>query len=278
MSVWRCCSSRAVFMHGKFIPETQPSNFWIFLSVSVLTIIFGKVFCGWFCPLGSVQEFIYHKTGKLRKTAVPVFLQKIIKSRLLKISGIILSYLKFAVLIMIIVRTSKEVSLIFARIDPYYALFNFWTGDVLLSAIIVLISVLVLSVFIYRPWCRFFCPLGALLGIMQFFSFYKITRNKELCISCGLCSGNCPQNINVADKITVYSTECIKCGKCVSSCPVYGAVNDYSLFQRLMGLEINKNKETENIKAVNRRKEKIFNNKYFSGFDSSCIFYSAYLR
>ena len=242
-------------MHGKFIPETQPSNFWMFFSVSVLTIIFGKVFCGWFCPLGSVQEFIYNKTGKLRESAFLKLPVKIKNSRFTKriilLMNNVFSFIKYAVLIMIIVRTTKEVSLIFGRIDPYYALFNFWTGDVLLTAIVVLASVLILSVFIYRPWCRWFCPLGAMLGIIQFFSFYKIKRNKDLCINCGLCSKNCPQNIIVAEKITVFCTECIKCGKCVSSCPVTGVLNDYSLFRRLKGVEISRKKVNENTKEDN---------------------------
>ncbi len=54
-------------MHGKFIPETYPSNFWIFLSVVIVTLLFGKVFCGWFCPLGSVQELFYNMGASIRK-------------------------------------------------------------------------------------------------------------------------------------------------------------------------------------------------------------------
>ena len=217
-------------MQGKFIPETQPSNFWIFLSVIIITVIFGRVFCGWFCPLGSVQEYIYNAGKKIRKTLyekLPFSVEN--NKKLCRSAGImnrILLSSKYFILVFIVIQTTRKVSLMFGRIDPYYALFNFWTGDVLPPALIVLSAVLVLSLFIYRPWCRFFCPLGAMLGIIQFISPFKIRRNDKLCISCGICSKKCPQGISVADKKAVYNTECIKCGQCISCCPAAGALND----------------------------------------------------
>lgn len=217
-------------LHGKFIPETQPSNFWIFLSVILLTLILGRVFCGWICPLGSVQEYVFNAGKKLRKTLysrLPGSLKTNSTSRgIFRILNIFLSSLKYLLLIIIIVQTTRKVSLMFGKIDPYYALFNFWTGDVLPPAIIVLAAVLFLSLFVYRPWCRYFCPLGAVLGIVQILSPFKMRRNDEICINCGLCSKKCPQKIYVADKKTVYNTECIKCGQCISCCPVSGSLND----------------------------------------------------
>ena len=217
-------------MQGKFIPETQPSNFWIFLSVIIITVIFGRVFCGWFCPLGSVQEYFYNAGKKLRKNLYEKLPDSVKKNEIIcRTAGImkrILLSAKYFILVFIVIQTTRHVSLMFGRIDPYYALFNFWTGDVLPPALIVLSAVLLLSLFIYRPWCRFFCPLGALLGIVQLISPFKIRRNNKLCISCGICSKKCPQGISVADQKAVYNTECIKCGQCISCCPVSGALND----------------------------------------------------
>ncbi|WDC83599.1 4Fe-4S binding protein [Caloramator sp. mosi_1] len=114
----------------------------------------------------------------------------------------------------------------FNDIDPYYALFNFWTGEVKIQAIILLIVVLVSSLLIERPWCKYLCPLGAFLGVFNFISIFKIRRNKSICISCKACDKLCPMNIVISDKNVIKNHQCIRCLKCTSEvgCPIENTV------------------------------------------------------
>ena len=114
MSFRRSSSFRKVYFTGKFIPETQPSNFWIFLGVIIVTVLFGKVFCGWFCPLGSVQEMIYSSGKRLRKISARLISEKNRSSKamcLLRLSDRILSFAKYFILIIIMVQTTRKVTL-----------------------------------------------------------------------------------------------------------------------------------------------------------------------
>jgi polyferredoxin len=117
-------------------------------------------------------------------------------------------------------------TLMFANIDPYFALFNFWTGEVALSGLIVLGVVLLVSLFIERPFCKYACPYGAVLGIFNLFRIFKIKRNPETCIDCKRCDRDCPMNIVVSKGETVRNHQCISCMKCTSeqTCPVESTV------------------------------------------------------
>ena len=86
-----------------------------------------------------------------------------------------------------------------------------------LKAVVVLV---VLSLFIKNAWCRYLCPYGALLGIVGLFSPAKITRNKDRCIDCQLCTRACPSAIRVHRVGRVWSDECTSCLECVAACPV----------------------------------------------------------
>jgi polyferredoxin len=78
----------------------------------------------------------------------------------------------------------------------------------------------VLSVVIRNFWCRYLCPYGALLGIINFISPVKIKRNPVSCIDCGLCAKACPSFIKVDKVKTVVSDECTSCLNCIDACPV----------------------------------------------------------
>ncbi len=205
-----------LILQDKFIPKTHESNLWVFLGSIGATILFGALFCGWLCPLGSVQDWIGRFGKKVlgkKYNRVPVKLDKL------------LGYLRYPVLGMIVVQTTKLVSLAFTKFDPYYALFHFWTGEALPSAIVVLLIVIAASFFVERPWCRWLCPFGAVQGLIQLISPWKIRRDKTICIDCGKCTKACPMKIDVAVKSAVFDTRCNKCGECLSSCPVDGALD-----------------------------------------------------
>jgi len=205
---------------GNFIPKTNESNLWMFLATAGTTVLFGALFCGWLCPLGSIQDWV----GKLGQRIFKKRYNNFVPKRLDRVMG----YLRYFVLVLIVVDTTRMLSLTFAKVDPYYALFHFWTGEALISAIIVLLIVLGASLFVERPWCRWLCPFGAVLGLLQLLAPWKIRRNTRLCTSCGLCSRACPVNIDVAKKIAVLDTRCNRCGECLTVCPVENTL-DYAL-------------------------------------------------
>ena len=203
---------------GTFIKKIHESSFILMIIVFILAILFGPVFCGWVCPMGSIQEWI----GKLGK--------KLFKKRfnhLLPYSiDRWLRYLRYIVLGWVVYMTARSGQLIFADVDPYYALFNFWTGEVAISGFVVLGIVAVLSLFVERPFCKYACPLGAVLGVTNLFRLFKIKRQPSTCIDCGACDRACPMNIPVSQKKTVLNHQCISCLKCTNeqACPVQKTV------------------------------------------------------
>jgi polyferredoxin len=204
---------------GTFTKKTHESSLVLMGLVMFLSVLLGPVFCGWICPLGSFQEFtrrLFNRVfrGKLNFT-VP------------KKIDVYLRYFRYLVLARVIYVTANAGVLIFQNVDPFYALFNFWTGEVAVSALLILSLVIIGTIFIERPWCKYACPYGALLGITNTFSVFKIKRNKDTCINCNMCSDACPMNIDVATKDAVLDHQCIRCMECTSEnvCPVEDTVS-----------------------------------------------------
>ncbi len=204
---------------GAFVPKTHESNLWVFLGVAGMTVLFGALFCGWLCPLGSVQDWV----GRIGRRLWPKLFNRV-PVKLDRALG----YLRYGVLALVVIQTTRMVNLVFVSVDPYYALFHFWTGDALPSALGVLGVVLAGSLFVVRPWCRWLCPFGALQGILQLVSPWTIRRNTRTCTSCTKCSRVCPMNIDVCGTGAVRDTRCNRCGECLDACPQDGCLT-YSL-------------------------------------------------
>ena len=199
---------------GEFVKKTHASSFILMVIVFALAILVGPAFCGWICPFGSFQEWIAGVGKKIFGKRYNRMIPRRIDS--------ILRYLRYIVALWVIYVTARSAELFFENYDPYYALFNFWTGEVALTAFIVLAVVIVLSLFIERPFCKYACPYGAVLGLFNLFRVFGIRRNPNTCIDCGLCDKNCPMNIEVSTAGRVRDHQCISCLKCTSeqSCPV----------------------------------------------------------
>ena len=203
---------------GTFVKKTHESSFILMIIVAALAVAFGPVFCGWICPFGTVQEFF----GKIGRRLFRKKYNRFIPYKFDRW----LRYLRYIVLIWVLYMTAVTGKIIFADYDPYFALFNFWTGEVALSGYIILGLSLLLSLLVERPFCKYACPYGAVLGLSNLFRILPIKRAADTCISCGACDKACPMNIEVSTAASVRSHQCISCMKCTSeqACPVADTV------------------------------------------------------
>ncbi|PKM88837.1 MAG: ferredoxin [Firmicutes bacterium HGW-Firmicutes-12] len=204
---------------GTLVQKVHESSLVLMYIVILLTLAFGGVFCGWVCPLGSIQEWIGKIGRKIFKRKynnfVPAGIDKYLR------------YLRYGVLAWVIYATAVTGKLIFVDVDPYFALFNFWSSEVAVAALVILGLTLVGAIFVERPWCKYFCPYGAFLGLGNLIRVFKIRRNNSTCISCKACDRECPMNIKVSESKVVLNHQCITCLECTSelACPVDNTVN-----------------------------------------------------
>jgi polyferredoxin len=84
---------------------------------------------------------------------------------------------------------------------------------------VVLLTTLAASLFVERPWCKYACPLGALIGLIGHLSLIKVERNAASCNSCGLCDRRCPMKVKVSTAHRIGSVECNNCMICTEVCP-----------------------------------------------------------
>ncbi len=196
--------------------------FWITAIIGVLflfhSLIYGRVFCGYLCPLGTIQEALYSfRTMKYKKAhKLPYFYEK----RLAK--------LKYVVLIFTMALAIAGMAFVFIRFCPIYALSQL--PSLALPGLFVFILIFTLGLFIERVWCRFLCPYAGLLNLFQLLGSAagirrrKIRRNLERCIDCGVCDINCPMNLYITENEYVQEVDCIHCNECAKCCPKPGTI------------------------------------------------------
>lgn len=203
---------------GGLVPKLHTSALVLMFLGLAVAFLFGPLFCGYFCPLGTWQEWV----GKIGKRLFKKKYNRMIPAALDKK----LRYLRYLVLAVVVWQTATAVKLVFADYDPYYALFNFYTGEVALTALLALGAVTLLSLFVERPWCKYLCPYGALLGLFNLIRIFPIRRREETCIQCKKCDVACPMNIQVSDRHAIRDPQCISCHECASgyACPVSDTV------------------------------------------------------
>ncbi|MCD6323065.1 MAG: 4Fe-4S binding protein [Clostridiales bacterium] len=192
---------------GTLVPKLQLSTLVISGLILILTLIFGAVFCSFVCPLGTIQEWVGKLGKKIFKKQYNTFIPQKLHN--------IFKYLRYVVLILTVILTFNASRLIFADVDPYYAMYHFFTDEVTIGSLVVLAVVLLSSLFIERPWCKYACPYGAFLGLVGKISIFKIKRKTSTCNHCTLCDKKCPMNIEISKKETIGDTHCIRCMNCV---------------------------------------------------------------
>lgn len=204
-----------LFTAGTFVKKVHESSMVLMYIVFGAALLMGPLFCGWICPFGTFQEWISRIGQKILKKkqfrSIPYKYDKYLR------------FFRYIALAGVIFMTARSGQLLFANVDPYYALFQFWTGEVALSGIIILVVVTLLSLFVERPFCKYVCPYGAVLGLFNLFRIIPLKRNAKTCISCSKCDKSCPMNIPVSTSGTVRNHQCISCYQCTSGdgyCPV----------------------------------------------------------
>jgi len=178
----------------------------LFFFTIVFTFIFGRAFCGNICPFGALQELF----GKIKKN----------KIRLSDKTDNISRFFKYIVLVFVTIMAWKTATIWISPYDPWGAFAHIWRGQELFHeysiGFVILLIVLAASIFINRFFCKYFCPAGAMYGIIAKVSPTRIMRNS--CSNCGQCSKICPMNIDVAKNDVVKSSECIACNQCTVAC------------------------------------------------------------
>jgi len=174
--------------------------------------IVGAVFCGWACAFGTFQEWSFklgQKTFK-KKIEVPKNLH------------MVLSKICYLILILgTISITSSFVRPFDAHKGFFHLLFRKEIGITLL---IITVSFMILSLFIERAFCNYYCPKGAWLGIVGLLRPFTIIRNEDTCIDCKLCDKACPMKIDVSTTKRLVNPACISCYDCIDVCPKKGAL------------------------------------------------------
>lgn len=183
--------------------------FLIFLIPIFVVLIFGALFCGWVCPLGGIQEFWWRIGRKIK----PLYLAQ---NYFRRFNLGRFSFLKYLFLILIILAVVLWKRPILCGLDPFGAIFGYFKNPAVWVSLIVFA---VLALAIFRPFCRFFCPYGALLSLLSKISIFQLKTEKEKCQKCNLCQKVCLiEAINKNNQIN--QGECIRCGECLVKCPV----------------------------------------------------------
>ena len=190
------------------------SSFVLFAAVVLTALLFRRSFCGNVCAFGALQEFV----GKLRR----LFTRKkrfTLPRRIDRAAR----FLKYGVLVFFIYFTWRAGELVIRPYDPWVTYHHILSADLFAEFLIgfcVLIVSLIGSVFYDRFFCKYLCPMGAFLGLINRAGLFRVERNDETCIHCGKCDQACPVNIKVEAVKYVQSSECLNCHECVNGCPV----------------------------------------------------------
>jgi len=181
--------------------------FCIFLLMVVLA---NKFICSWGCQIGTLQDLVFrfNRDSQDRKG---LFGQ-------IKIPFIISNSIRIIFFLALIVAAFFWAIDIVEPVDPFKIFKPHVIG---LAGGIFLGLVLVISLFVYRPWCHFFCPFGLVGWLAEKISIFKIKVDYNKCISCQACSKACPSTVMDAIlKQNKIIPDCFSCGNCIEVCPV----------------------------------------------------------
>lgn len=204
------------WLGGGGFDRIHPAGFAIFLGIILISLLFKKGFCSWFCPIGALSEALGRLGARLfgKNHGLPKFLDY----PLMAVKYLILGFFIKVILVDMspLVAQSFQQSAYNKIADVKMLKFFLEIGQ---SAVAILLALALFSLVVRNFWCRYLCPYGALLGIVAVFSPWKVTREAQKCTGCNLCNKACPNRINVAESRRVWSAECSSCLDCLEACP-----------------------------------------------------------
>jgi len=195
-------------------------NYWPALLTVAATLVFGRVWCAWACPLGAVLELFGFKGRRikaqwLRKVKYVVLFTVIIMAAF---GSLAFMYFEPITIIIRGITAGAKPILDYAQIadkaDFVWPGFSWWMIG------LPFVIVLLLNLIEKRFWCRYLCPLGALIGLGSKFSWIKRRVDQMSCVKCGECAAVCPMGaISPDNDFKSDPAECIMCMDCAVPCP-----------------------------------------------------------
>jgi polyferredoxin len=200
----------------------------IFLIPLVAAWLFGRVFCTTACPLGTIQHLLYKRKKFIRLPRVFLLLGIVstvlillatIHAALFRSRFLICELDPYRVLFFNGYAWFKQVSgMLLHNPQPEHVILLACSGGILIYTAVILL----IGWWIPRPFCRFVCPYGVLLGLLAMVAFRRRTIDSQSCVYCGQCEKACPVQaitINRAEKeVSLSSYHCVQCGKCSDAC------------------------------------------------------------
>lgn len=185
--------------------------------------LMGRFVCGWLCPFGLIQDLLY-------KIPFPRKLRTFKGDRLLR-------KLKYVVLLFFVILLPMFLVDVLGQGAPYFCKLICPVGTleggiplVLLNKSmhgalgwlyawknVLLLFTVFLSILIYRPFCKYICPLGAVYSVFNPISVFRYRIDREKCVGCDACAKVCKMQVNPAENPN--HPECIRCGQCKKACP-----------------------------------------------------------
>lgn len=199
------------------------ASFYVGGIITLFGVIFGRFICGWLCVFGLIEDLLYRIP--VPKITIPKKIDSVLR------------YLKYVILIVFVLLLPSILTNEFGVAPPYFCEWICPVGTleggiplVLLKESLrktigfifywkfaILIALVLLSMFVYRPFCKYLCPLGGIYGLFNKVSIVRLHLDKESCVDCNKCGSVCPMQVE-PNKIP-DSMECIRCGKCTDACP-----------------------------------------------------------
>lgn len=202
-------------------------SFYVVGFLFFIGALMGRFVCGWLCPFGLVQDLLHKipfpkkiksfKADKhLRKLKYGILLIFVLLLPLFLVDVLGQGSPYFCKLICPVGMLEGGLPLVLKNesmrgaVGFLYA----WKGTILALTIL-------LSIIIYRPFCKYICPLGAVYSLFNPISLFKYRLDEDACVHCGACARACKMNVNPVENEN--SAECIRCGQCEKACPT-GAI------------------------------------------------------